>query len=202
VIYHLPVIFPKYDLSKKGGISMRRTLYLLLPSIETCKNLVSDLQKARLEERYIHVLAREDIPLDNLHKASLWQRSELRHGIELGLSVGGIAGFLGGILAVSFPPAGIALGGGAILLGSLLSGAGFGTVVSALVAADLPNHELELFEKSIAGGQILLILDVPTSRMKSFCQLIHEHIPDADIRIALLDHSQPPRKEDAEPLLK
>jgi hypothetical protein len=160
---------------------MRRRLYFMVPNVETCKQLVSELQAVGITEHDIHFIARNDIPLDNLHKASMLQKTELTHGLELGIGVGGIAGMLGGLLAVTFPPAGLALGGGALILTTTLIGAGFGSIVSALVASDIPNHELEAFQSGIAEGQLLLILDVVTQRVEEMTQLIRTHHPEVTI---------------------
>jgi len=161
---------------------MRRRLNFMLPDVEHCKQLVTELQKAGIPERNIHVVARDDIPLEGLHKASALQKTELAHGLEWGAGLGGIAGMLGGLLAITFPPAGIVLGGGAILA-TALAGAGFGGIVSALIARDIPNHELETFQANIAQGQILLILDIPTAQVDEMTQLIRNTHPEAQIAV-------------------
>lgn len=150
----------------------------MLPNIDICNQLVRELRDANMLDHDIHLVARDDVPLDDIHQASALQKTELSHGLELGLGIGGIAGLLGGLLTVAFPPAGIALGGGAILATTLL-GAGFGSLVSGLVASDIPNHELESFQEGINDGQILLILDVPTTRVDEMIELIKTHHPEA-----------------------
>lgn len=163
---------------------MRRRLYFTLPDVKHCKQLVTELQAAAgLTENHIHVIARDSIPIDDLPKANLLQKTELVHGLELGLGVGGIAGMLGGLLTVTFPPAGLALGGGAVILITTLAGAGFGSLVSALVARDIPNHELEAFQGKIAFGEILLILDIPTFQVEKIMDLIRSTHPEAEIGV-------------------
>jgi hypothetical protein len=163
--------------------AMRRRLYFMLPDVEHCKQQVAELQEVGIVEHDIHVIARNDIPLDGLHKASALQKTELAHGLELGVGVGGIAGMLGGVLAVTFPPAGVILGGGAVILATALAGASFGSIVSVLIARDIPNHELEAFQARIGDGQILLILDIPTPRVDEIIQLIKTTHPEAQIGI-------------------
>ena len=162
---------------------MRRRLYFMLPDVVHCQQLVAELQQAGMAERDIHVIARDDIPLEGLHRASALQKTELVHGVELGEGVGGIAGMLGGILAITFPPAGVVLGGGAMVLATTFAGASFGTIVSALIARDIPNHELEAFQTWIAEGQILLILDIPTAQVDEMSQLIRTTHPEAVIGV-------------------
>jgi|WetSurMetagenome_2_1015567.scaffolds.fasta_scaffold04176_9 hypothetical protein len=162
---------------------MRRRLYFLLPTVAHCKALVTDLRAQGVSNNQIHVVARDDIELEGLHQANALQKTELAHGLEWGVGLGGIAGLLGGLLAVTFPPAGILLAGEAILLGTTLAGAGFGAVVSALVAGDIPNHELDNFQDKIALGEILLLLDISTSHVAMVIDLIKSHHPEAEIGI-------------------
>jgi len=162
---------------------MRRRLYFMLPDVVHCKELVNELQKANLKNSDIHVIARDDIPLEGLHKASALQKTELAHGLEFGAGIGGIAGMLGGLLAVVFPPAGVVLGGGAVILATTLVGASFGTLLSGLISRDIPNHELENFQNAILNGSILLLLDIATKRIDEITKLIKTTHPEAEIGI-------------------
>jgi hypothetical protein len=128
-------------------------------------------------------MARHDTPLHGLHKASALQRTELLHGLEIGAGVGGLAGMLAGFLVVTFPPAGVVLGGGAAILGTTLAGASFGSLVSALIARDIPNQELKDFQVRVALGEILLLLDIPTPRVEEIMKLIRVTHPEAQIGI-------------------
>jgi len=163
---------------------MRRRLYFTLPNVDCCKQVVSELQAEQIESQHIHVVANEGISLEGLPKADDLQKTELVHGAEMGATVGGAAGMLGGLLAVTFPPAGIVLAGGAMMiLATTLVGAGFGGIVSALVARDIPNHELDEFQTALIQGQILLILDIPTKQVAEICYLVKQNHPDANINI-------------------
>jgi ABC-type uncharacterized transport system permease subunit len=159
---------------------MRRRLYFTLPDVEHCKQLVAELRENGLTERHIHVVARSDISLDGLHKASALQKTELAYGLELGAVVGGVAGLLSGLLTITFPPAGIVIGFEVVLVMTVV-GTGFGVVLSALIARDIPNHELEDFQVKIAEGQILLILNIPTKKIDEISLLIKASHPEAEI---------------------
>jgi hypothetical protein len=162
---------------------MRKRLYFLLPSIQHCKRVVEELQDAGLSDHYMRVLARSDISLTGLPQASMLQKTELAHGLEWGLGLGGMAGALGGLLAITFPPAGLAFGGGALVLATTLAGASFGTVVSALVAAGIPNHEIEKYQDGIRQGQLLLMVDVPSHAIRMTVSMVEACYPRADIGI-------------------
>ncbi|MCP4041425.1 MAG: DUF1269 domain-containing protein, partial [Gammaproteobacteria bacterium] len=144
--------------------------------------LVAELREKGIPDRHLHVIADSKTVLEGLPEASMLQKSEFTHGVEMGIGVGGVAGLLGGVLAVTFPPAGIVLGGAAII-GGVVAGAGFGALVSGMVAHDIPNHELEAFEQGIAEGKILLLLDVPKERVDEFVEIITSHHPEAEIGI-------------------
>jgi hypothetical protein len=88
-------------------------------------------------------------------------------------------------LAVSFPPAGLVLGGGALLVGAA-AGAGFGAVVSALLSSHEHNHDLDAFQRAIEAGEILLMVDIPRQRVDKIRELILNHHPEAHIGIAKL----------------
>ncbi len=163
---------------------MTKRLYFMLPDPATCRTVVEELRNSGVPERHLHAVAGLGIEMEGLPEATTWQKSEFAHGLEAGIGLGGAAGFLGGLLAVTFPPAGIVLGGGAIIAATV-AGAGFGALVSGLVAKDMPSHELEAFERGIAEGNILLLVDVPKSKVDEYIQLIKQHHPEADIRTAV-----------------
>jgi hypothetical protein len=162
-----------------------KRLYFLLPNVETTRAVVAELREGGIAEDQIHAVASSRIPLEGLPEATVLQTSELRHGLEAGLSVGGIAGLLGGLLAIAFPPAGLILGGEALIL-TVLAGAGAGAVVSALVAKDMPNQEIESYNDAIARGQILLIVDVQRAEMSAWMDRIAQHHPQVDFGVCEL----------------
>jgi hypothetical protein len=65
--------------------------------------------------------------------------SDLVPALQRGTAAGGAAGLLAGVAAVTFPPAGLTLGGGA-LLGLTAFGAGFGAWMSSMVGIGLPSR--------------------------------------------------------------
>lgn len=157
-----------------------RRIYFLVPSVASARAIVDALLLARIEERHIHIVAREGTELEDLPEAGVAQRSDLIPAIEKGIAAGGVSGLLAGALAVSFPPAGLVLGGGAVL-GLTLFGAGFGAWMSGMVGAGLPSGRLERFESAIEDGQLLMMIDVPRGRVESIEALVRKHHPDAEL---------------------
>ncbi len=157
-----------------------RRLYFMVPNIDTANTVVDELLLKRVDEHHIHVVAKEGTPMGDLPEANLLQKSDFIPAMERGLAVGGITGVLAGIAAVTFPPAGLVLGGGAIL-GTSLAGAGIGAWISGMIGMDVPNTQIEKFEAAIENGEVLMMIDVPKSRVEEIEALIQQHHPDADM---------------------
>jgi len=157
-----------------------RRLYFLVPNVEHTSKIVDELLLARVAEKHIHVIAKEGTPLSNLPEARLSQKSDLVPALEKGLALGGITGIIGGVIAVTIPPAGIVLGGGAILA-SALAGAGIGAWMSSMIGVDVTNSQLSEFEEAIKGGEILMMVDVSKDRVEEIDDLVKKHHPEAEI---------------------
>ena len=157
-----------------------RRLYFMVPDIDTANTVVDELLLKRVDDHHIHVVAKEGTPMGDLPEANLLQKSDFIPAMERGLAVGGITGVLAGIAAVTFPPAGLVLGGGAIL-GTSLAGAGFGAWISGMIGMDVPNTQIEKFEGAIENGEVLMMIDIPKTRVEEIEALIQQHHPDADM---------------------
>lgn len=153
---------------------MRRRLYFLLPDLKHARQVFKDLLLARIEERHVHFLARDGLDLGDLPEATLLQKSDAVHGLGVGLIVGGFTGAAAGVVVLFFPPAGLVMGLGVVLIMALL-GAIMGVWASGMIAADVPNTHLRQFEKDLKRGKILMMLDVPKDRMEDLTHLIERH---------------------------
>jgi len=161
----------------EGGF-MRRRLYFIIPNASRTREVINELLLAQIEIRHIHVLAHRDMDMSGLHEASFLQKTDIVHGAEIGMVVGGAVGILAGAIMVAFPVEGMNLQLGAILLTALL-GAVFGAWVSSLIGISTPNVRLKQFEPAIEAGELLLIVDVPKSRINEISEYILLHHPEA-----------------------
>jgi hypothetical protein len=161
-------------------VEMRR-LYFLIPTIESAKKTVDELLLSRIDERHIHIAARDHHALyeANLPEANLLQESDFVPAVERGLAIGGATGILAGLAAITLP-VGLALGGGAVL-GIGLAGAGAGAWVSSMIGISAPNSRLKEFETAIEQGELLMMVDVQKSRVDEITDLIRKHHPEAEI---------------------
>lgn len=157
---------------------MRRRLYFMVPDVTSARRIRDELLLARIEDGHIHVLARDGVPLSDLHEASILQKTDFVHGAETGLVVGGAIGIVAGIVAVIFPPAGVDLQLVTILITALI-GAAFGTWVASMIASAIPNSRLKTFEAGIAAGRILMMVDAPSGRVDEIRKLVAAHHPEA-----------------------
>ncbi len=157
-----------------------RRLYFLVPNVASARTINDELLLARVEEKHIHVIAKEGTAMEDLPEAKLAQRSDLIPALERGISIGGATGLVAGIVAVTFPPAGLALGGGAVL-GIGLAGIGVGALMSTMVGVDIPNSRIEKFHSAIEDGDLLMMVDVPTDRVDEIEELVKKHHPEAEI---------------------
>lgn len=154
---------------------MRRRLYFMLPTIPAARAMLDELLLARIEERYIHFLAKDSLPND-MPEANFLQKTDLIHGMELGMVVGAATGLLAGSLLLIFPPEGLEMRTIALLVAAF-GGAVFGSWVSGMAAAAIPNSRLKAFEKEIEDGQVLLIVDVPLSKVKQTEEMVASKHP-------------------------
>ncbi|WP_341319177.1 DUF1269 domain-containing protein [Paraburkholderia sp. IMGN_8] len=158
-----------------------RRLYFLLPHAQSAKAIINELLLARIEWRHIHVIARQDVPLEHLPEATLTQRSDLLPALARGTAAGGAVGALAGLVAMAYPPAGLTIAGGALVM-ITLAGAGFGAWVAPMIGVDVPNTRLKRFEEAIALGEILMLVDVPKDRVEEIEQMVKLHHAEADIQ--------------------
>jgi diguanylate cyclase (GGDEF)-like protein len=167
--------------------AMRKRLYFMLPDVEHCKRLVAELREIGFTGRDIQVVAHNDIPLEDLHKASVLQTTELTYGLKLGVSMGGIVGGVGGILMVIFPPMGLVLNSNTVIFTTTLVGIIFGSIISALVARHIPSHQLDTCRHGINLGQILLILDVSPDKVSDTTRFIKTKLRKISRTLSLRD---------------
>jgi hypothetical protein len=157
---------------------MRRRLYFVLPDLGSAIRTGNDLLLARVEDRYMHFLAKRGMSLGQLHEANFFQKSDLRHSMQLGFLLGGCAGFLGGIYIYLTPPEGANLQLVTILIATVV-GALFGAWAASMIGISTPNTALKRFEAKIGEGRVLLMVDVPKDRVEEIQELVHRSHPEA-----------------------
>ena len=154
-----------------------RRLYFLLPDLGVSRKVVDELLLARIEEKHIHVIAKEGTELGELPEATLVQKSNFIPAMERGVAMGGATGIVAGLVAVAIP--GVVIAGGA-LLAMGVAGAGMGAWLGGMIGMDVENTHIRQFENAIQAGQILMLVDVPKDSVETIQQSIRKHHPEVD----------------------
>jgi hypothetical protein len=155
-----------------------RRLYFLVPNVELAQQMVNELLIARITDKHIHVLAKRGTPLCDLPEASLLQKSDFIPAVEHGVALGGLTGTLAGLVAVSIPPAWPVVAGG-IILATTLAGAGVGAWLGGMVGMNVANTRVTQFEEAIEKGELLMMIDVPLTRVDEIERLVKQNHPEA-----------------------
>ncbi len=150
---------------------MKERQFFFARDFETAKRIIEDLKQFGIEEDDLHVIASDNINLDPLPEPDLAHRSDVIDAAKRGAVTGGTVGLLGSIVAVTVPPAGLALGGGAILAGTAL-GTALGTWFSTLVGVSVPNQDVEEYRHRIDRGELMIIVDCEPSQQAALAAML------------------------------
>lgn len=160
---------------------MKRRLYFILPDTELARTVHNELLLARIPENHMHAIADDHVDMEGLPEASLWQRSDLAHGLQLGLPLGGLTGVVVGIIAVL--SGWISPGYEApTIMATVLAGLFVGTWGASMIAVNVPNTRHRAFEADLRQGHVLFIVDVPVQQVEKITELVSRHHPEADMR--------------------
>jgi hypothetical protein len=157
---------------------MRRRLYFLLPDAQSARGTLHELLLARIETNHLHFLARRGTLPPDLPEAGMLQKTDFVHAAQRGMALGAALGALGGLWVFLDQPGGVPLNTGVILGGSLF-GAAFGTWAASLAGAAVPNSKLRAFQADVEQGRILMMADVPMSRVQEIRDLVARRPPEA-----------------------
>jgi hypothetical protein len=155
----------------------KRRLYFLLPDVASAHDVMNDLLLARIEVRRMHFLANRGALPPELPEATVLQKTDVIHGAELGMVIGGVAGTLGGLLAVFFPPEGASLQLITVLVAAVI-GALLGAWASSLAGSAVPNSRLTRFAPHLQRGKVLMMVDVPLRDIDKINELVTRRHPD------------------------
>lgn len=164
-----------------------KRLCFLSPDVEHARSVVADLKHDGIVEKNIYVIARSDIPLEDLPDGGS-DDDDFVPAFERGIAFGGVAGVFAGLLAMAFPPAGLVVAGGGVLL-TAAAGASMGAFLSGIAGASYPSSRLKAFELEIDAGKILVMVDVPVNRITSINALIQRF--DSEVLVEGVEPSAP-----------
>ncbi|WP_418317937.1 DUF1269 domain-containing protein [Piscinibacter sakaiensis] len=158
---------------------MSKRIYWLLPDLDSARKTMNDLLLAQVSVNHIHFLARDGTDLGKLHEANILQTTDVIRSAQYGLTIGAATGaVVGALAAVFFPVVGEDPQWGIAALLAIFGG-GFGAWASSMIGISTPSVRLKRFEGAIEQGQILLMVDVPRSRVVEIEELLKVSHPEA-----------------------
>ncbi|MBI2379938.1 MAG: DUF1269 domain-containing protein [Gammaproteobacteria bacterium] len=183
-----------------------KRLYFLVPDTQSASAIIGELRASEISADHVFVVGSDHVELEqaHLHEAGVLHGTKLLNGLTAGLALGGTTGLLAGLAAVSFPPAGLVLGGAAVV-GMGVMGAGVGGWLGSFLGMSATDPGIHQYEKEIKQGQLLLMVDIPAERELEIQELVHRHHPEAQIGTiphhqlklsGLFAHEAPPERND------
>jgi hypothetical protein len=94
-----------------------------------------------------------------------------------GAAIGGIAGFIGGIVALAIPGIGPIIAAGPLAAGIMGAGLGAATggVIGALKERGVPENDASTFSEAIRRGRAMLTAYVPSDRAEEIADFLDRH---------------------------
>ena len=131
----------------------------------------------------ISLVAKADVELEQIPNRMKEADTDFVPAAIRGMGIGGASGLLAGLVAATIPPLGITLAGAAALGAA---GALVGGWSSALMGATVPDPIRQRFEREIAEGRVLVLVD---AEEKTHAR-VEQALADAGaIRLAYETHS-------------
>lgn len=160
---------------------MRRRIYWLLPDLASAIRTENDLLLARIAWQHIHFVGREDADMTGLHAANVLQTSDLIRSAQAGLVIGAAVGAVLGVIVGLLFPLGAETSHAGMAAVLAVVGAVMGAWASSMIGISTPSVRLKRFEPAIAQGQILLMVDVPRSRIEEIEERLKQLHPEAHL---------------------
>lgn len=151
---------------------MNRRLYFLFPDAVQTRAAVEDLAWHGIGKRHIHVVARAGVALEGLPKASEWQRRDLLHHLERVWWDTNLAMFFLALLGLLIGVLTAATVWSLVMIALLIA-----TLVLGILETGLPNAGLDELRDALRHGEVLMLVDVPQSRVADVETFLHSRHP-------------------------
>lgn len=188
---------------------MAQTIFGIFPVAAEADATISDLENTGFTAKDISVVVSEKGKMKVETKGQEISR-DTATGIRTGGTIGGIAGLIIGIAAITIPgigglivagPLAVALGllevGGTTLAGAL-TGAAAGGLVGALVGIGVPQERAKGYEEALKKGQILLAVNTPEEKATQVQEILTKHGAMEVCNVTAGERPQFPPKETGE----
>jgi hypothetical protein len=140
---------------------------------------IQTLRERGIPDRHLYVVAAEGVQTEGLPDAGP-ENDDFIPAYKRGLALGGVGGLFAGLIVMTFPPAGIVLGGGALLL-STLAGASLGGLAAGLVGTGFSSTRLEQFKEALEAGSLIILADVEDDDVESHSAAVQAVAPEIEV---------------------
>ena len=151
-----------------------KRIYYLLDDINEAHLISDTLHENGIEDWQFHVLAKDDTEIQqhHLHKANVFQKSDLVHSGEQGALVGLAAGFYLAIFVSPWSALSISF-----LLYALLALTAAGLIVGTVWGNFHENYKIFHFHNDIEDGKLLVMLDAKKDQHSLVKNLMKHEFP-------------------------
>jgi hypothetical protein len=156
---------------------MNRRLYFLIPDRTHALAMVDDLVENGINIEHMHAIGDRRTRLDGLPNASPRQRRDSANRVEKVLWNGNLVCFGLALVATLITPIFIGLSWWLLLPVGIMAA----NFLAGVRFTNLPNTHLGEFRDALAHGEILLMVDVPETRVAEVENKIQHHHPEASI---------------------
>ena len=151
-----------------------RRVYFLLPDPDVARTVVGEMVRGGIERRHIHLVANQDIALDELPEAPLVENSEIKEIVARGIAAGAVVGTIAGLVGMMLLPIGVTVAGGAVLA-LTLAGVGFGEWLSTTLGIEEAGERYRHFIDAIRRGCVLLIVETRDKHLELVERIVQDH---------------------------
>ena len=160
---------------------MNRRLYFVLPDVDISLEVEKDLLLAKVNDNLMHFMGKRGTDLKDLPEATALEKSDVVHGIKVGMFSGALGGAaLGTIIYMLRDFIGMQIVPGIILIFFLIGSVLGVWIGGLLIGSSTPNVALHEFEHTMDEGHILLMIDVPVERVDEVRKIVKSHHPEAE----------------------
>jgi hypothetical protein len=153
---------------------MKRRLYYLLPDGSDAENLVADLNEVAITKQDVHAVAKEELHLKSIGAVHAASENDRDYFVEWFLWRINLALFF--VALIAFVALLIWNPGIWLILPLVVM---FGTFISGLLfVLRLPNVHLDEFRPALQHGEVLVMVDVPSTEVKRVDQQVHRKHPE------------------------
>jgi hypothetical protein len=156
---------------------MDRRLYFLIPDRQHALAVVDELVEHGIDLKHMHALGDKRTRLDGLPNTSLRQRNDTAQRVKKIFWNINLASFALALIALIVLPVLYGLSVWLLLPVSIM----VANFMMGLHFTNVPNTHLGEFRDALAHGEILLMVDVPESRVAEVETDIHTHHPEATV---------------------